>query len=315
MRLITEQQTAELVTPEIAFAAAREALIAAAGPGVLFPAVIAHGSDPKNRFSIKSGVIDGAAGLKVGSLWPDNAIHGLPRHSSIILLFDENTGRIDTIIEASAANALRTAAADAVAAAALARQGARTLAVFGTGHQAFHEVIALSGVRLIETVLIVGRSATSARSLAERLASRGIATEVTDARSACLAADIIVTATPARGPLFPADWIRPGTHIAAMGADGPGKQELPPELFDHAALFCDSPRQSIALGEFQSVAAKVSAGEVELTALGSVLLGEHPGRVSEAQITIFDSSGIALQDLALARHVLHRIGSPSTKHE
>jgi ornithine cyclodeaminase len=304
MRFISEAESSALVTRELAFAAAETALTAAAGDGVVFPAVIGHGADPANRFSVKSGVAAGAAGLKVGSYWPGNAAQGLPRHSSIVLLFDEATGRIDTVIEASRANAFRTAAANAVAATALARPDSRVLAVFGAGHQAFYEATALAAVRPVERVLVVARSPASAASLVARLADAGIAAEAAKAQAACAAADMIVTVTPSRAPLFEADWVRAGTYIAAMGADGPGKQELPPALLRRASLFCDLPRQSVALGEFQWVAAEAAAGAVEVTAIGSVLTGAHPGRRSPGEICVFDSSGIALQDIAMARSLV-----------
>lgn len=314
MRVIEERDSRALVTWELAFEAARQALISAARDGVLFPAVVAHTDASGNRFSIKSGVIDGVAGLKIGSFWPGNATQGLPRHSSLILLFDMASGRIDTVIEASAANAFRTAAADAVAAQALARRDARTLAVFGAGNQAFHEVVALTKVRDIARVLVVSRNASSVRSFIDKLKSEGIDAIAADAYSACSSADIIVTATPAREPLFAADWIRPGTHIAAMGADGPGKQELPGELLQRAALFCDSSDQSLEIGEFQSIAATIRRGEATLTPIGAVLAGAHPGRRSDDEITIFDSSGIALQDLALARCIASRLDTLDDQH-
>lgn len=304
MRFLSEAETSALVTRGLALDAAREALIAAASDGAIFPAVIGHGADPANRFSVKSGVVAGTAGAKIGSYWPGNAAKGLPRHSSIILLFDEATGRIDTVVEASKANAFRTAAANAVAADALARANAKTLAVFGAGHQAFYEVLALAEVRPVAQVLVVARTAESAAGLIDRLADAGIAAARAEPQDACAAADMIVTVTPSRTPLFEADWVKPGTYIGAMGADGPGKQELPPALLRRAALFCDLPRQSLALGEFQSVAAE----GLTVTAIGSVLLGEHSGRRSPDEVCIFDSSGIALQDLALARRLVRAAG-------
>lgn len=304
MRFLSEAETSALVTRPLALEAAREALIAAASDGVVFPAVIGHGADPGNRFSVKSGVAAGTAGAKLGSYWPGNATKGLPRHHSIILLFDEATGRIDTVVEASRANAFRTAAANAVAADALARPDASTLAVFGAGNQAFHEALALAEVRPLAQVLVVARTASSATSLVERLAAAGIAAVRAQPQDACAAADMIVTATPSRAPLFEADWVQPGTYIGAMGADGPGKQELPPELLRRAVLFCDLPHQSLALGEYQSVAAE----GLTVTAIGAVLLGDHPGRRSPGEICIFDSSGIALQDLALARRLVRAAG-------
>ena len=123
--------------------------------------------------------------------------------------------------------------------------------------------------------------------------------EAAGAEEACAAADIIVTATPARAPLFEADWVRPGTHVASMGSDARGKQELPPDLFRRAALFCDLAEQARSIGEFQH-----ADSDAVLTPLGEVLSGRHPGRGSDEAITIFDSSGLSLQDLTIARHLL-----------
>ena len=145
---LPESETSALVSHELAFAAAKEALIAAAsGQARVFPAIIAHASAPTNTFSVKSGSTQELAGLKVGAFWPGNPGRGLPRHCSTILLIDQDNGRIGAVIEASAANAYRTAAADAVAASVLARADARTLAIFGAGNQAFFECDALSRVR------------------------------------------------------------------------------------------------------------------------------------------------------------------------
>ncbi|MFD0935910.1 ornithine cyclodeaminase family protein, partial [Methylobacterium trifolii] len=132
MKFISEERSAALVTHAVAFEAAREALVAAARPDTtIFPAVLGHGSDPGNRFSIKSGATASVAGLKVGSFWPGNPARGMPRHNSLILLFDQERGRIDTVVEAGLVNAYRTAAADAVAASVLARPDSQVLAVFG----------------------------------------------------------------------------------------------------------------------------------------------------------------------------------------
>jgi ornithine cyclodeaminase len=237
--------------------------------------------------------------VKIGSFWPDNV--ELPRHSSTIVLLNPATGRLSAVVEAAAANAYRTAAADALAVQALARADARTLTVIGTGHQALHEVRAVSRVRPISRVLVVGRRPDVARTFAaEVTALTGLPAEPVDARTGVGAADVLVTATTAREPLFEADWVAPGTHISAMGADGPGKQELPVALYDHASLFCDLPEQSRAIGEFQHAP---SAAPV---ALGAVLAGTAEGRTSQEDVTVFDSSGFALQDLTLAAALLRR---------
>jgi ornithine cyclodeaminase len=312
MRFISEEESAALVTHEMAFEAAREALIAAVSPGTtLFPAVLGHGTDTGNRFSIKSGTTADYAGLKVGSFWHGNPAKGLPRHNSVILLFDQEVGRIDTVIEAGQVNAYRTAAADAVAASVLARPDSAVLALFGAGNQGLFECAALARILPIREVRVVARDPSRIGDFAARLrtqAGRDLTVTACSAEDACRAADVIVTATPSRAPLFEAGWVRPGTHLAAMGADAKGKQEMPPDLLEKASLFCDLPAQSLVMGEFQHVAESIRIGETRLRALGEVLTSGVRGRASEEEITAFDSSGIALQDLTIARAILAKAG-------
>lgn len=300
MKFMSEDESAALVTHAMAYEAAREALVAAAGDAVIFPAVLAHGSSPANRFSIKSASTAEFAGLKIGSFWPGNSDCGLPRHNSVILLFDQSVGRVEWVIEAGKVNAYRTAAADAVAADALALPDASVLAIFGAGNQALYECVAISRVRPIEQVLVVARDPAKGEAFVIALKDAGIEAVSAGAQDACDQADIIVTATPSRAPLFDADWVRPGTHVASMGSDAAGKQELPPALFDRASLFCDLPSQAVVMGDLQHYAGDPGA----IVAIGDVLQGRAPGRVSPDQITVFDSSGIALQDLTIARRLV-----------
>jgi ornithine cyclodeaminase len=262
--------------------------------------VAGHGSDPANEFAIKSAASAAVAGLKVGTYWPGNGDRGLARHNSLVMLLDQEVGRIAALIEASGVNAYRTAAADAVAASLLARKDASSLAIFGTGHQALYECVALSRIRPIETIQVVARRPERAASFVQELAGRGLRGVPASPEQACRTADIIVTATTARAPLFDADWVRPGCHVASMGSDANGKQELPVALLRAGRLFCDLPRQSVAIGEFQHVAAEVSRGTVELTPIGAVLSGRAAGRRCDDETTVFDSSGVALQDLYVA---------------
>lgn len=297
---ISETQCARLISHEMAYAAITRALIAAASPAAsIFPVVLGHASDPQNRFTIKSGADADLAGLKIGSYFPTNDRLGLPRHDSVILLFDQTSGRIGAIVEAGTLNAYRTAAADAVATDILARKDASTVALFGTGHQAGYEALALSQIRPLERILVVGRDPVRTQSFARQLQSQGLPAEMSRAEQACASADIIVTATIATAPLFQAGWVRAGTHISSMGSDATGKQELPPALFHEAKLFCDLPEQSRRIGEFQHADAKL-----RLTAIGDVLSGKTRGRVSADDITIFDSSGISLQDLYVAQAII-----------
>lgn len=302
MILVAEAESAAIVTHELAFTAVRDALIAAIMPGAAsFPVVVAHGSDPQNRFTIKSASGVELAGLKVGAYFPTNDGRGLPRHASTILLIDQTTGRIGALVEGSAVNCYRTAAADAVATDTLARPDATVLTLFGTGHQAAYEARAITRIRNLSRLLVVGRDHARTEDFVTRMRSSGLPAEAAAAEPAVRVADIIVTATTATAPLFQADWVRAGTHISSMGSDARGKQELPLELFARARLFCDLPEQSQRIGEFQH-----ADPEAHLTAIGAVLSGDAPGRQEESEITVFDSSGISLQDLYMAKAILDR---------
>jgi ornithine cyclodeaminase len=156
-------------------------------------------------------------------------------------LIDQDTGRIGAVVEGSAVNCYRMAAADAVATDILARSNAEILALFGTGHQAAFEARAVARIRKLSRVLVVGRDPSRTDAFVERLRSSGLPAEAAEAETAVRAADIIVTATTATAPLFEAAWVQPGTHVSSMGSDSQGKQELPADIFRHARLFCDLP--------------------------------------------------------------------------
>lgn len=304
IRYLPEEISRGLISHELAYEAVSAAFLAAARTGsATFPVLLGHGGDPGNRFSIKSAAAADVAGLKIGSYWPGNPAQGMPRHSSCILLFDQSNGRIDAVIEASIANAYRTAAGDAVAVHCLARSDARHLAIFGAGHQARFECEALLRVRPIRTISIVNRSPENGRRLAQLLEDK-VDVLLEDAETACRKANIVVTVTDARTPLFDADWIRPGTHVSCMGADARGKQETPVPLLLKSDLFSDFVPQSLQIGEFQHIASAVERGLPRPVNIGDVLSHRANGRRNAEAITVFDSSGLALQDLCLARRLL-----------
>jgi len=309
MIFVSEEESAGIITHELAFSAVRAALIAAASDeSRVFPAVLGRASDPSNTFSVKSGSTADITGLKVGSFWNRNPEKGLPRHNSAIILLDQDSGRLRAVVEAGKVNAFRTAAADAVAADLLARPDSETLAIFGAGNQARHEVSALKRIRPIKRVFVVARGPSQAEAIMHHIRQEGLEAVLATPEEACRAADIIVTATPARAALFDAAWVRPGTHVASMGSDAPGKQELPTELFSTARLFCDLPLQSIMLGEFQHVRAQIEAGQTVLGQLGAALEGRIPARVAADDITVFDSSGISIQDLYIGQTIVDHVG-------
>lgn len=301
MIYISEAQSAALVSPALAFDAVREAFIAACGTeSQSFPVVPAHASDPQNRFTIKSAAGADVAGLKVGAYFPTNDAHGLPRHASTIMLIDQASGKIGALVEGSAVNCYRTAAANAVATDVLARADAKVLTLIGTGHQAAYEAEAIARVRPLSQVLVVGRDPSRTEAFTAKLQKMGLPATSAPAEDAIRTADIIVTATTATAPLFDAAWVKPGTHISSMGSDALGKQELPPTLLRHASLFCDLQEQSIRVGEFQH-----AVPGANLVAIGNVLTRAAPGRLNDEETTVFDSSGISLQDLYIAKAILN----------
>lgn len=300
MRFISESESSALINHELAYDAIYQALIAATQPDTKnFPVVHGQASNTKNTFSIKSSATQHLAGLKVGSFWEDNPKNGLPRHNALILLFNQANGKMAAAIEAGKVNAFRTAASNAVATNILARKDSKVLAIFGTGNQAKYECESLARIRNFDQVLIVGRDQSKAETMAEDLKKLGIEIKIACAKEACEQADIIVTATSSKTPLFKAEWVKAGTHISSMGSDKQGKQELPPELFSQSGLFCDLNTQSKVIGEFQH-----APESAILMNIGDVLLANAQGRQSQEQITIYDSSGLSIQDLYIAQKIL-----------
>lgn len=301
MHLVPESVAAELVSIDDAITVIRQAFVDLhLGRAEVFPVVIGTASDPANRFALKSARIGtDSLGVKVGTYWPGNVARGQVAHGSTVLLLDDATGYPSAVVGASHLTALRTAAADAVAVDALAPAEARTLLVIGTGHQAYHEAIAVSRVRELDEVMVWGRSSERAEHLAADLASVGLPASAESLDEALARAEIVVTVTSSQQPIVPRAGLRPGVHISAMGADTPGKQELDLDVARGARLVADVPAQSVVNGELQHLAA---AGEItpsDIVALGAVLCGDAIGRDHPEQLTVFDSSGTAIQDLAI----------------
>ena len=309
MEFISNSATESLITEALAYEAVHRALMAAADGSVdMPPVVIVGGPRSGESLSVKCGSSSAAniVGLKVGGYWPRNAEVGTPRHSTSIILIDPETGRFGCIVRGDRLNGFRTAASDAVATDALARHDAATLAVFGSGHQAEFEVRAICRVRRIQRILIAARNASTANLLRSHLESCARSVELQNPRSACEQADILVTVTPSRAPLFENSWVREGTHISAMGADRRGKRELPLELLARSHLFADYRPQALEIGEFQHLRNQFHAGAAVIENIGDVLAGKAPGRQSADQITVYDSSGLAVQDLYVAAEVVRR---------
>jgi alanine dehydrogenase len=309
MLLISEADARALVTLDDAIAVVEAGFAALSrGEAVMFPPLVGHGSDPANRFGAKAGVDRTARrpGIKIGSYWGRNPERGLAAHASTTVLLDDETGRPAAIVSAGYLNALRTAAADAVAVRWLARPDARAVAIVGAGHQAAYDLAAIRRVRSIDQVRVWSRDSSKAERFAQTAAAEGLDVRATSLEDAVQSADIVVTATASREALVRRAWIRQGAHISAMGADGRGKQELEVDLVAGASAFADLPEQSAVIGEFQHAALAGRLAPDAIRAIGDVITGTARGRVEPEEITLFDSSGVAMQDICVAALAVDR---------
>lgn len=240
-------------------------------------------------------------GLKVSGFYAANRALGRDSHQACVLLVDPTDGHVRAVLDGNHVTWVRTAAAGAVGTRALARQDAKNLLVVGNGLQAEAQARSHAWIlsdRGLRVTIHAPRDpdGTKVADMLRRLARHGIEAEAaTDLRPALAAADIVVTATPSRSPLVALEWIRPGTHVTALGSDAPGKIELDPGLVRASRVIVDDVAQARRVGEAQSAPA-----DQEVTPLGAVLAGSVPGRTSEDEITIFDSTGLAIHDVITA---------------
>ncbi|MEM7569833.1 MAG: ornithine cyclodeaminase family protein [Pseudomonadota bacterium] len=280
------------------------------GKSKIFEVVRGSGSDPSHFFGIKAALdgSTGSVGVKAGSYHPANLKHGRPSHTSTTLLVNDETAELCAVVEANYLNGLRTSAANAAAAKFLARPDSETLSVIGSGSQALFEMAALTSVLDFKTILVGGRDALKTRTFA-KLASTQLKckVEAVSIEEAARKGDVIALVTSATEPVIETAWISAGTHIAAMGADNVGKQELPEGLITDTLWFVDFPEQAVVIGETQHAfkAGLTSMADLQDATLGALLSGRAKGRTDDRSITVFDSSGTAVQDIAAAAAAFH----------
>jgi ornithine cyclodeaminase len=250
---------------------------------------------------------DGAAplwALKAICIYPENPRRGLDAHQGAVLLHDGETGELRALVDASAITEIRTAAVSAVATRALARPGARTLAVLGSGVQARSHVEAMAVVLDLEAVRIAARDAERARAFADEMAARhGVPVEVAATPATAVRdADVVVLATTAREPLVDREDLAPGTHVNAVGSSIPSTRELSGAALAAASLFVDRRESTVnESGDYLLALREGAIGEDHIRAeLGEVLAGTAEGRRSAEEITVFKSLGLAVEDLAAA---------------
>jgi ornithine cyclodeaminase/alanine dehydrogenase-like protein (mu-crystallin family) len=295
--VLSREAVLTAVSPQDAYVAVTNAFIAHhRGEWVMQPKVYVT-NYPAGDFRAMPALGGGHALLKWVTSFPGNPALGLPTVTGLVLLSNAETGQLEAILDAASVTALRTAAAGVLAADTLEREGASSVAVIGCG---------VNGAETVRMLVAHGRTPVvwdvddaRRRIVADELGAR-VAASLEDA----LGCDVLITVTPGGSLLFPDGSLQPGQHISLMGADGPGKAEIATEALGRARLFCDDWEQASHGGE---LAAAVEAGIVSrhaVTQLGSVLAGEADGRLTDDEVTLFDSTGLAIQDLAIARAAL-----------
>jgi alanine dehydrogenase len=285
------------VSPEAAVEVVREAFVAYARGEWTMPPKVYVPAYPAGDFRAMPALGGGHALLKWVTSFPGNPAQGLPTVSGVVLLSDASNGMLRAAMDAGAVTALRTGAAAVLAAEALGRAGAKRAAVIGAGvnGRATARTFLARGYETVLWDVDLDRAGAAASELGATVAS---------SREDALGADLVATVTPGHELVYGPGSLRAGQHVSLMGADGPGKAEIAVEELARVRVFCDDWEQASHNGDLaHAIAAGVLAHD-DVTELGAVLDGSAEGRRNDGEITVFDSTGLAIQDLAIALAVL-----------
>ncbi|WP_170763081.1 iminosuccinate reductase BhcD [Ruegeria lacuscaerulensis] len=307
MLIVPEREIADLMTRQAAFDAVEKVFAAmASGDAYNFPVVREAIGHEDALYGFKGG-FDHAGltlGLKAGGYWPNNLENrGLINHQSTVFLFDPDTGKPSAMVGGNLLTALRTAAASSVSIKHLARPDAKVIGMIGAGHQAAFQLRAALEQRVFEKVIGWNYHPEMLPNIEKVANEAGIPFEAVEL-DGMTGADVIISITSAFAPSLMAEHVSPGTHVACMGTDTKGKQEVEAALLAKASVFTDEVAQSIIIGEAQHAVAQGLIEESDVAQLGAVINGTNPGRTSDEQITLFDGTGVGLQDLAVAASVV-----------
>jgi alanine dehydrogenase len=289
--LFARRHVEAAVSPAKAVEVVREAFVAYARGEWSMPPKVYTPAYPAGDFRAMPALGAGHAMLKWVTSFPGNPDRGLPTVTGLVLLSDAETGELRAVLDAGAVTALRTGAAAVLAAETLGRPG--TAAVVGAG---------VNGVATARTFIARGHQVSlwDVDEARARAAADELGAEVAPSREDALGASLVVTVTPGREILFPHESLRPGQHVSLMGADGPGKAEIAPEELARVRVFCDDWEQASHSGDLVNAVEAGLVSRADVTELGAVLAGSVVGRETEDDVTVFDSTGLAIQDLAIA---------------
>jgi alanine dehydrogenase len=298
--VLSGHHVVQAVSPTRAVEAVRDAFIAYARGDWTMPPKVYVPAYPAGDFRAMPALGAGHALLKWVTSFPSNPSHGLPTVMGLVLLSDASNGTLRAVLDAAAVTSLRTGAAAVLAAETLGRPDAATAAVIGAG---------VNGRAAAETFLARGRDVSIWDVDAER--AEAVASEIgakpASSRDEVIAADLLVTVTPGHEIVLPPGSLRAGQHASLLGADGPGKAEIAVEELVRVRVFCDDWAQASHNGDLVHAVEAGAIAREDVTELGDVLVGRAPGRQSDEEITVFDSTGLAIQDLAIALAALERL--------
>ncbi|MBO6899616.1 MAG: ornithine cyclodeaminase family protein [Shimia sp.] len=307
MLIVPEREIADLMTRAAAFEAVEKVFAAtAARDAYNFPVVREAIGHEDALYGFKGGFDQAGLtlGLKAGGYWPNNLDkRGLINHQSTVFLFDPDTGKVHAMVGGNLLTALRTAAASSVSIKHLAREDAKVIGMIGAGHQATFQLRAALEQRSFEKVIGWNYHPEMLPNIEKVATEAGLPFEAVEL-DGMTEADVIISITSAFAPSLMADHVSPGTHIACMGTDTKGKQEVESALLAKASVFTDEVAQSITIGEAQHAVAEGLIKENDVGEIGAVINATTPGRTSADQITLFDGTGVGLQDLAVAAAVV-----------
>lgn len=307
MYIVPESAIADILTRDDAFTAVEQVFAAmSAEDAYNFPVIREAIGHEDALYGFKGG-FDGkgmSLGLKAGGYWPHNLEkRGLINHQSTVFLFDPDTGKVAAMVGGNLLTALRTAAASSVSIKHLARKDSKVMGMIGAGHQAKFQLRAALETHQFEKIIGWNYHPEMLPGLAEVAQEAGVPFEAVSLEG-MVEADVVISITSVFSPIFGAAHISAGTHVACMGTDTIGKQEAETDLIAKATVFTDEVAQSVTLGEAQHAITAGLKTRDDIHELGAVINGTHSGRTSDDEITLFDGTGVGLQDLTVSARIV-----------
>ncbi|WP_406647856.1 ornithine cyclodeaminase family protein [Aliisedimentitalea scapharcae] len=307
MWIVPEAEIAGLLGRQESFDAVEAVFAAMArGDAYNFPVIRESIGHADALYGFKSGFdrTGLSLGLKSGGYWPGNEARGLTNHQSTVFLFDADTGQAKAVVGGNLLTALRTAAASAVSIKHLARADARVLGMIGAGHQSAFQLRAAVEQRDFEKIVGWNLHPEMLSRLDDVANEVGLPFEAVSLDELGAQSDVIISITSSFAPSLRDAQVRPGTHLACMGTDTKGKQEVEASLLTRSRVFTDEIAQSITIGEAQHAVGQGLIDAEQITEIGAVINGTQAGRQTAKDITLFDGTGVGLQDLAVASAVV-----------